>query len=255
MSQGSYAVAFAEEDAVSRAVNELAHQGYARESMSIATRSEKVLRTLTRDLGVLPIDDAVEHEGMFADLARATGKREPKPAGAFQHLLIERGVDDERAQYFVERVRAGNIVLIVPIAKADESALASIIAQGGDLGHANGAGLVATIPLRREILDLRKVSVVTNEVVVRTEIEIEKKTIELELESEFFVIERYDPRTPELPPQITRIPIRHDEAIVNKQTIVTAEVRVRTEQRVDSSVIEETVRHEELHVDEPSVRA
>jgi uncharacterized protein (TIGR02271 family) len=49
-----------------------------------------------------------------------------------------------------------------------------------------------------------------------------------------------------------RIPLKHEEAIISKRTIVTEDVVVRTEQFVDIQHIEETVRHEVLHVDELS---
>lgn len=246
----SYGATFLDESALARAVGELARIGLARETLTVAARQEKTLAALVRDLGVRRIDAGVHHEGMFADLARATGQREPTPPDALERELIAHGIDEERARYFDGQVRDGAILLIVP-ASDNEDALGSIVGQGGDLGLVNGAGLVTTIPLRREVLDVRKIAVPTSEVIVRTEIIVETKTIELELEREEFVIERFDPRTPGVAPHITRIPIRHEEAVVRKETFVTGEVRVHTEQHVDVSTIEETLRHEVLRVDEP----
>lgn len=246
----SYGAVFTSEAALSQAIAELARIGLARETIAVAARSGKALDTFVRELGVARIDTGVHHDGVFADLARATGQREATPADALARDLVERGIDVGRAQYFDGRVRAGSFLVVLPTHDEEPAALETLAAHGADLGLANASGLIETIVLRREVLDVGTVAVVTSEVVVRTEIVLERKVIELDLEREDFVIERRDPRTPNAPAEITRIPLRHEEAIIRKETFVTGEVHVRTEQIVDSSVVEETLRHEVLRVDE-----
>ncbi|GAC1396839.1 MAG: hypothetical protein NVS3B17_15920 [Vulcanimicrobiaceae bacterium] len=245
-----FAAAFDSTESLAQAVTEIARLGRTRDSIAVATRSSKTLDDVVRDLGVARIDAGVHHDGVFADLARATGQREATAPDALAHELVARGVDPGRAGYFDRSVRDGALLLVVASNPNDEAAVyAALVRFGADLGLANGAGLRRTIPLRREVIDVRKVAVVTGEVVVRTEILSERKVIELVLEREVLVIERRDPRAPNAAPEITHIPIRHEEAIVSKETIVTGEAHVRTEQFVDTSTIEETVRYEVLRVE------
>jgi len=243
---------FGSNEALGEAVTALARIGRSRESLAVAARSAKTIELLEHDLGVARIDAGIRHDGVLADFARATGQREPAPADALGQELTRRGIDAGRAAYFDERVRNGATLLLVPTRDDDERALAILTARGADLGLANGPGLFRTLQLRREVLDVGKHAVVSNEVVVRTEIVVERKHIELELEHEEFVIERRDPRMPAAPPEITRIPLRHEEAIVRKETYVTGEVTVRTEQRVEVAAIDETLQHEVLRVDDAS---
>ncbi len=247
----TFAASLPSDDALTRVVGDLERIGQDRENLAVAARSPRRLEMLARDLRIEAIEAGVRHDGVMADLARATGRREDPPADALLRELIARGIDERRAAYFDARVSDGDVVLVVS-GSDDERVIASVLEHGADLGLANGSGREQTMPLRREMLDVRKVGVVTNDVVVRTEIVRERKVIELDLEREELVIERRDPRRPSDEPHVTRIPIRHEEAIVSKETIVTADVHVRTEQFVDRTVIDETLRYEVLHVDEPA---
>ncbi|GAC1568566.1 MAG: hypothetical protein NVS2B3_12880 [Vulcanimicrobiaceae bacterium] len=232
------------------AVTELGCLGVLRTSIALGVRSQRRLDALCERNGTERIESAVRHTGMLAELQRVTGAREAVPATAFPSDLAARGLDDERAHYFAAELDDARVLLVLEASEVDAARTNALVALGADFGLENRAGLETIVPLRREVLDVSKRVVVTAEVTVRTEIVSERRTLEIELEREEFVIERRDPREPNAPVAITRIPLRHEEASVVKTTVVTGEVAVRTETTVDSSRIDEVVRHEVLRVDD-----
>lgn len=246
------AALFADDERASEAVTELARMGVLRTSIALGTRSSRRLDSLVERNGTERIDSAVRHTGMFAELQRVTSGRETAAPDAFSRELAARGVDEERARYFEGALDDARVLVVIPGDAIDAERLAVLGAHGADFGLENGSGLDHVVPLRREIVDVSKRVVVTSEIAVRTEIVSERRVIELELEREEFVIERRDPRDPGAAVEITRIPLRHEEASIVKSTIVTAEVDVRTETTIDASRIEEIVRHEVLRVDDPA---
>lgn len=245
------AALFADDDRASEAITELARSGVLRTSMALGTRSSRRLDALTERNGTDRIESAVKHTGVFAELQRVTSGRETAPADAFAKELVTRGIDDERAAYFDRALDDACVLLVLRADAVDPARISVLATKGADFGLENHSGLDEVVPLRREVLDVSKRVVVTAEVVVRTEIVSERRIIELDLEREEFVIERRDPRDPQAEVTITRIPLRHEEASIVKTTFVTGEVAVRTEASIDSSRIEEIVRHEVLRVDDP----
>jgi len=244
------AALFENDDRLSEAVTELARIGVLRSAMAIGVRSSRRLDALAERNGTERIESAVRHTGVFAELQRVTGARETVSPDAFGNDLIGRGVGPERARYFVDRLDDDHALLVLEAGAVDESRVSVLAAHGADFGLANGGGVTEIIPLRREVLEVSKRVVVTAEVTVRTEIVAERRVIELDLERAEFVIEKRDPRDPTAPPVITRIALRHEEASIVKTTVVTGEVSVRTEMAVDTSRIEEIVKHEILRVDD-----
>ncbi|GAC1303806.1 MAG: hypothetical protein NVSMB19_14120 [Vulcanimicrobiaceae bacterium] len=245
------AALFPDEERASQAVTELARLGVLRNAIALAARSSRRLDAICERNGTERIESAVRHTGVFAELARVTGGRDAAPPDAFANDLIARGIDDERAHYFASALDDQRVLLVLAADAVDAARTAALATHGADFGLENRDGLIETVALRREVLDVSKRVVVTAEVTVRTEIVAERRVIELDLEREEFVIERRDLLDPNVPVAITRIPIRHEEASVVKTTIVTGEVAVRTETLVDHARIDEVVKHEILRVDDP----
>jgi uncharacterized protein (TIGR02271 family) len=175
---------------------------------------------------------------------------EPTGGGLAQALLAH-GVDADRAIHFASALGEG-VLLVMPGSEVTPESVGVLIAARADLGLANMGGIEHVIPLRAEQLRIDKSVVVTSEVTVRTDVITEMQSYDVELTREEFVIERtvHGPDGSDV--RTLRIPLKHEEAIISKRTIVTEDVVVRTEQFVDIQHIEETVRHEVLHVDELS---
>ncbi len=248
---GSLAALLPDDESASQAVTELARLGVVRSAIALGVHSARRLDSLCERNGTARIEAGVRHTGVFAELARATGAREAAPADAFLNDLGARGIDIDRAQYFAGELDDRRVLLILDADAVDEPRTTVLIKYGADFGLENRAGLAETVPLRREILDVSKRTVVTAEVVVRTEIVTERRVVELDLEREEYVIERRDLLDPRAPVEVTRIPLRHEEASITKTTVVTGEVTVRTETLVDRSRIDEVMKHEVLRVDDP----
>ena len=226
--RGAFAAVLADDSFVEAAVRELESIGYERANVAVASRSSRRAAALARDLNI---------EALSSPL----GVRDE---------FVARGIDLDRAAYFDEQLANGGVALVIEHGDRDAAALSCLVRLGADLGMHNAAGLVATIPLRRETLDVRKNVVIDNEVVIRTDVVTEKRVLEIELVREELVIERTNGASGAS--DIIRIPLKHEEAILDKRVIVTAEVDVRTEQHVDSSVVEETVSYEVLRIEDPT---
>jgi uncharacterized protein (TIGR02271 family) len=227
--QNAVGALFAEDDPALGAIADLIAAGVRPSAIAVAARSPERTRRL-----------AAPHR--VATLA-ADGD------DGLTRTLLERGIDPDRAIHFAGALGEG-ILLVLGSAEVDAERVGMLIRARADLGLANVGGIEHIIPLRAEQVTVDKGVVVTSEVTVRTDVITEVRTFELELQREEFVIERtlHGPEGSEL--RTMRIPLRHEEPVISKRTIVTEEVAVRTEQFVDVAHIEETVKHEVLHVEQ-----
>ena len=100
----------------------------------------------------------------------------------------------------------------------------------------------------RTLDDLCKTYGTGFEVTVRTEVIVETTWLEVRLEREEYVIERRDLSIDGAPVVVTRIPLKHEEAFVQKRVVVTNEVVVRPERVVESSTIREDLRNETFRI-------
>lgn len=228
--QNAVGALFAEDDAAIGAIDDLIAAGVRPSAISVATRSAERTRRLAAPHGIATLSPDRVEDGL---------------AG----LLLDRGIDPDRAIHFSGALGEG-VLLVLAGAEADAERVGIFVGARADLGLANVSGIEHTILLRAEQLTVDKGVVVTNEVTVRTEVVTEVRTFEMQLQREEFVIERtlYGPEGSEL--FLTRIPLRHEEPVITKRTVVTEEVVVSTEQLVDVAHIEETVKHEVLHVEQ-----
>jgi uncharacterized protein (TIGR02271 family) len=115
------------------------------------------------------------------------------------------------------------------------------------------------VPVVEERLNVGKAPVEMGEVEIRKEVVAEQVNVPVELRREEVTVDRVD--TPDRPLKAgdlddafqegtIRVPVRGEEAVVQKEAIVTGEVVINREQTVDRQTISDTVRREEVDVDE-----
>lgn len=242
------AALFADDVKARAAVADLTRSGVLREAILLGVRSPKRMHTLTEELGTTPLPHAAHATGLFTEIARVSGVHDENEDDITDELL-DRGIDEERAVYFDEALTGDFVLLVLAGADATPERIAIFTRLRADLGLENKGGAVSTIPVRAELLDVSKRVLVDNEIVIRTEVITERRSIEVELIREEVVIERRSVTGGT--PEIIRFPTKHEEVQVQKQTVVTSEVIVRTDQFVEVVTVEETVRHEVVTVDEP----
>ncbi|GAC1406085.1 MAG: YsnF/AvaK domain-containing protein [Candidatus Velthaea sp.] len=242
---------FDDESKVRAAIAELTRSGLVRDTIALGVRSGKRMQALNDEFGTAPLQRAVQHTGLFTEFARVAGVHEANETKQREELL-PRGVDEERAEYFDRALSGDRILLVFDAAAMTAERLSILTRMRADLGLANGPGIVDTIPVRAEVLDISKRVVVQNEITIRTEVISERRIIEVELMREEVVIERRSAAGDA--PEIIRLPTKHEEVRVEKHTVVTDEVIVRTDQFVETVAVEEIVRHEVVTIDDPRVR-
>jgi len=199
--------------------------------------------------------------------------------------LIGAGIPEHEAKYYHEEFEAGRtIVTVTANGRADEatailrrngaydmSTRGSSAATTQTAARATGTSTHAatahvagreadTIQVKEERLHADKRPVETGEVTVRKEVHTENKTLEVPVQREEVVIERTpvhgraategiaagDLREGE---QI-RIPVREDQVTVNKEAVVTEEVKVGKKVVQDTERVSGQVRKEEVKIEQ-----
>lgn len=114
-----------------------------------------------------------------------------------------------------------------------------------------------TVKLRAEQLQVQKTPVQTGSVYVRKEVVTENQTITVPVRKEKVIIERREVSADEATGYIGEIgeeeyiiPVREEQITVTKTPIVTEEIIIRKIQIQETQQVQDTVRHEELRVDE-----
>jgi len=200
--------------------------------------------------------------------------------------LVTTGVPEEDARIYDEEFRSGRAIVTV---RADNrySEAESIMrrhggkfAQGGSTAgagtaspSAQSAGLTNTqraattqtannqgeirVPEVEERLRVEKRQTEMGEVRVHKEVEVEQKTIPVELQREEVHVERREVAARPLQAGedafqegTIRVPVRGEEAVVTKEAVVTGEVVVNKDRHVEREQVTDTVRRTEVHVDD-----
>jgi uncharacterized protein (TIGR02271 family) len=175
------------------------------------------------------------------------------------------GWSSDRYDYYEHGIAAGGAVVTVTSSRIEE-ARRILEENGGDLreqGFGTGTAERRTgtqpvageqrIHLRGEMLRTYKDRVQRGEVTLRKEVVTEHQTVDVPVTREELVIER----TPGSGPaqgeigsdKEVRIPLSEEKVRVEKQPIVTEEVRVGKREVQTNQPVSGEVRHEELHVD------
>jgi uncharacterized protein (TIGR02271 family) len=247
------AARFTDPAAAGDAVVELVRLKTPPQRLRVAMRDARAQRAFATRYGIAELPHPGGRGGIAAALERITGPESESPRPTLADALVGAGFERERAGALERALGPDDVLLIVP-EDAPAAALGALVRHRADLGT---GVLQYVIPLRAERLAVGKHAVVENEVVVRTDVISEVRTFEVSVEREEFVIERRrfgtDGRPGEL--ETTRIPLRHEEVVVTKRTVVTEEIDVRKERFVEVERVSGTVRHEELRIEaDPGAR-
>ena len=116
-----------------------------------------------------------------------------------------------------------------------------------------------TVQLREEELRAQKRPVETGEVEIRKEVVSEQKTMDVPVTREEVVVERHpvDPKTADRydageigQDETLRVPVREERVEVEKRPVVTEEISVGKRQVQDTERVSDTVRREEVRLEE-----
>lgn len=188
---------------------------------------------------------------------------------AVHHSLSGLSVPHERASYLGGRLGSGDEGAVVTVTAGDrlDEAEAILERNGADLGNNSSAPVASTptpaaatgaqnIKLYGEVLRVHKDRISRGEVNVRKEVITEMQTVEVPVTREELVIERVA-GTGEMVAdgeafdgQSIRIPLSEEFASVDKQAFVREEVRVGKRDVTDTQSFDESVRREELKIDD-----
>jgi len=194
--------------------------------------------------------------------------------------LIGAGIPEEEAHYYQGEFEAGRAIVTVHAEGRADEATAILRRHGAyDMGsrstpvssatpvsaHPRGTATPAarsgdTIEVKEERLQAKKKPVDVGEVRVRKEVHTENQTIEVPVEREEVVIERTPVRGRAASKGISgdairegeeiRVPVREEQVNVNKEAVVTEEVKVGKRVVQETEKVSGSVRKEEVHVDQ-----
>ncbi|HET8632322.1 MAG TPA: DUF2382 domain-containing protein [Thermomicrobiales bacterium] len=118
------------------------------------------------------------------------------------------------------------------------------------------------VPVVEERLDVEKRPAELGEVTVQKNVTEERQEVPVELRREEVHVERRDvadrplrPGEADLRDETIRVPVRGEEAVVQKEAAVTGEVVVDKTQTTQRQTVADTVRRQEVDVDEDYARA
>jgi uncharacterized protein (TIGR02271 family) len=175
----------------------------------------------------------------------------------------------------IDRIEGDRVYLTSQVAAAEAGAGAGAGAAAG-AREATGATRPAAgkapeqvvdrageirVPVVEERLEVEKRPTELGAVQVRTTVETEQQTVPVELEREEVRVRQQDvPVRPAgegagaFQEGTIRVPVRGEEAVARKETVVTGEVVVEKTRTTETQEIAETVRRERVEVDEDPVR-
>lgn len=190
----------------------------------------------------------------------------------FQGSLTGAGLPEDRARYFGSNIHSGGCLVTVNTSGGSASeAIAILERNGADIGSGNvefgsernrttesvrgGETGERRIQLLGEMLRVHKERVSRGEVRLRKDVVSETKNIQVPVTREELVIERTDvsgdrPATGEIgTDREIRVPLSEERVRVDKDKVVTGEVRVGKRQVTENQTVSDEVRHEEVKVD------
>jgi uncharacterized protein (TIGR02271 family) len=112
------------------------------------------------------------------------------------------------------------------------------------------------VPLSQEEVKVGKRKVSAGDIKVRKTVETEQVNVPVELKREEAVIERVGasetrPSGKELfQEERIEVPLKREEPVIEKQTRVTGAVRIRKTEDVEQQTVQESVRREDVDIDE-----
>jgi uncharacterized protein (TIGR02271 family) len=154
----------------------------------------------------------------------------------------------------VERIEGDRVYLTRQVGASTDRG-----AAGGARGETVAADGDLRVQVREERLEVDKQERQTGEVRVNTTVTSEQQTVPVELTREEVHVERTDTADrPATEAEMTgafqegtvRVPVRGEEAVARKETVVTGEVVIDKTRTTETEQVTETVRREHVEVDE-----
>ncbi len=198
----------------------------------------------------------------------------------FRDNLTQLGMSEQDAHYFEDGVAHGGALVTVKADARASEALAILQRNGADLGSMNQSGTAVpatgaavgtgaatstrretefkddeTLQLKAERLSVDKVRVASGAVRIRKQVISEQQSVDVPVSHEELVIERHAVTGGAIGGTIgadetITVPLSREEVKVGKQTYVTEEVEIGKKAVGGVERVSDTVRHEELIVDD-----
>ena len=282
---------FADQPAAERGIEGLKAAGFSEQQIGVAVRDKQQQQDLTEGTGAQAAEGATKGAvgggvlggvvGLLAGVgalvipgigpiiaggalaSTLAGAGIGAAAGGIIGALVGMGVPEEDARHFERGFKQGGVLVTVSAGADAELARESLLAQGADLGPAQGVSSSTTatsqsadrLQLQEEQLDVEKERVQVGEVRLRKEVVTEQRNIEVPVTREEVVIERHAAAADEPAEgaigegEEVRIPLMEEEVRVEKTPRVREEVSIRKRQVQDTARVSETVRREEARIE------
>ena len=184
-------------------------------------------------------------------------------AGTLHDALVRHGLDEAQARRIDAEIDPGNAVVLVDGEYDPAQATRILETSGGALvpqSDRGAAGDSRRLELREERLALDKERVRSGEARVGTDVVTQQASVDVPVFHEELYIERRPvsearagaPETPIGQGQEIRVPLNAERLDVSKATVVAEEVTVGKRRVEGIEHVNETVRREELRVDDPA---
>lgn len=196
------------------------------------------------------------------------------PSQDYQNTFSHLSLSPDQARYYSEGITAGGALVTVQTEPERQAAAREILVENDADLRTTGFEQVSTTPraanldagtgterrleLRGELLRAVKQRVQTGEIRLRKEVVTENQTINVPVTREDVIVERVPAAEAGRRPGSTRpigegeeirIPVSEERVSVTKEPVVTGEVRVQKRAIQDTQQVSDTVRHEEVRVE------
>jgi uncharacterized protein (TIGR02271 family) len=272
--RGVVAGLFRDDNRLQQAISDLKSAGFSDNQIGIA-RSETMGASQDSEVGTASSAVRGESRSMWDKIKSAfTGHDYTDDMDAnystsedFRGSLSGMGLTDDQSRYFSGNIHGAACLLTVRTELGRTSqAIAILERNGADLGRGSvefgktGASTTPSMENRRiqllgEVLRVHKERVSRGEVRMRKEVVSETRNIQVPVTREELVVERtavsdQQPASGQIGDnKEVRIPLSEERVRVEKQPVVTGEVKVGKRQVQDTQNVADNVRHEELRVE------
>lgn len=194
-----------------------------------------------------------------------SGEEHHEEAAKLQDVSTPMGWTDERYKYYEQGLAAGGALVTVSGERLNEAreilrgSGADLRETGFQVSASGAAGTAATqgmqrIQLRGEMLHTYKERVKRGEVRLRKEVVTENQTVQVPVTREELVMERTPASGQPASGEVKggdeiRVPLTEERVRVEKQPVVTEEVRVGKREIPTNQQVSDKVKHEELRVE------
>lgn len=259
-------------DALS-AISELKEAGFTSDQIGFAIAGQRDVTTADKSTIRANEEDRSGWE-KIKDFFSGEQESYRGPTQDYQNTFSHLSLSPDQARYYSEGITAGGALVTVRAEPERQAAAREILVDNdADLRTTGFEQLSATprtanldagseterrLELRGELLRAVKQRVQTGEIRLRKEVVTENQTINVPVTREDVIVERVPATEAGRRPGSTRpigegeeirIPVSEERVSVTKEPVVTGEVRVQKRAVQDTQQVSDTVRHEEVRVE------